>query len=118
MAYADYSYYLNTFKGGSVSADKFDYLAERASDFMDMITFDRLKSQDFSEYEDKIKKCCCALAENIFSYENSSADKNSETIGEYSVTYNHKSDSDNYRNMKSTAFRYLANTGLMYRGIE
>ena len=118
MAYADYDYYINIYKGGSVPADKFDYLAERASDFMDTITSDRLKSGNYPEYQDKIKKCCCALIENLAEYEDANSDKSSEKIGEYSVTYAHKSDSDKRKSMKSTVYKYLSGTGLLYRGAE
>lgn len=118
MAYADYDYYVNTYRGGIVTADKFDCFAERASDFMDTVTFDRLKNQDYSEYQDKIQKCCCALAENLNKYDTGNFDKTSETIGEYSVSFNHKSESDIKKSMHSIVSEYLGNTGLMYRGID
>lgn len=120
MAYADYNYYVNDFRGNSIPQDKFDYLAERSSDFMDAITFDRLKNSDYSEYKDKVKKCCCALTEVISDYEKTrnNSEKASETIGSYSVTYKSVSDADYKMNLKNTACQYLIHTGLMYRGID
>lgn len=120
MAYADYDFYVNIYKGGSIPADKFDYLAERASDFMDTITFNRLKNSDYLEFQNKIKKCCCALAEIVGDYEKSrnNSEIASETIGSYSVTYKSASAEVYHSSMQNTAKQYLIHTGLMYRGVE
>lgn len=120
MAYADYDFYVNIYKGGSVPADKFDYLAERASDFMDTITFNRLKNNDYPEFQGEIQKCCCALAEIVCNYEKSrnNSEIASETIGSYSVTYKSDSFEAHHSDMLDTAKRYLIHTGLMYRGVE
>lgn len=42
MAYADYEFYTTSFFGSVVPEADFPRLAERASDFVDEITFDRL----------------------------------------------------------------------------
>ena len=120
MAYADFDYYINIYNGGKVSEDKFDYLAERASDFIDKITFNRLKNGDYPEFQDKIKKCCCALAEIVGDYEKSrnNSEIASETIGSYSVSYKNISAENYQSSMQNTAKQYLIHTGLMYRGVE
>lgn len=120
MAYVTYAVYVNEFKGSIVSADNFDYFAERASDFLDLITFNRLKNKDYSEYMKVIQNCCCALAEIIYRYEQSGNSDGiaSETIGSYSVKYAEESEKKHSAKMISTARQYLAHTGLMYRGFD
>ena len=42
MAYADYEFYKTSFFGATVPESDFMRFSERASDFIDMMTFDRL----------------------------------------------------------------------------
>ena len=42
MAYTTFTFYENTYHGNVVPAEDFDRIADRASDFLDVITFDRL----------------------------------------------------------------------------
>ena len=42
MAYADYEFYTTSYFGSVVPETDFSRLAERASDFVDTMTFDRL----------------------------------------------------------------------------
>ncbi|HBN10972.1 MAG TPA: hypothetical protein DD392_03220 [Ruminococcus sp.] len=133
MAYADFGFYLDFYAGSVITDEKiFRSLAERASDFIDTVTFDRVKNEDCSKFQDKIKRCCCAVAEKIYRHEkpfqmleSGLGVKLSEKIGEYSVTnanpyeYIEKYSSEQLEKlMKKTALRYLGNTGLMYRGCD
>lgn len=135
MAYADFPYYRDFFKGTLIKDENaFRTLAERSSEFIDTVTFDRLSDEELlNQYKNKIQKCTCALSELLF--KKSSADRmlnaenmpeTSETIGAYSVSFANPydyiqevsmSDSDFRKSMKNTALRYLGNTGLMYRGV-
>lgn len=136
MAYADFPYYRDFFKGTLISDENaFRTLAERSSEFIDTVTFDRLVDEALlNRFKEKIQKCCCALSELFF--RRCSADKlldaenaieTSETIGAYSVSFANPydyvkeislSDSDFKKILRSTALQYLGNTGLMYRGVE
>ena len=136
MAYADFPYYRDFFKGTLISDENaFRTLAERSSEFIDTVTFDRLVDESLlNRFKEKIQKCCCALSELFF--RRCSADKlldaknaveTSETIGAYSVSFANPydyvkelslSDSDFRKILRSTALQYLGNTGLMYRGVE
>ena len=49
MAYADYKFYIESF-GNAVPEADFPRLAERASDFVDLMTSDRLV--------DGLRRCC------------------------------------------------------------
>ena len=134
MAYATYEEY-RTVYGGTLfaSEEKFQPCAERASDYMDSVTFGRLENKSaYGDVERLVIKCCCALAENLFYYDckmqpdaiASGGTKQSETIGKYSVTFRNPLDSlstisgstfEEYQHR--TAMQYLGRTGLMYRGV-
>lgn len=136
MSYADFKYYQDDFKGTLIKEeDAFRTIAERSSEFIDTVTFDRLADEElFNRYKIKIQKCCCALSELFF--RRCSADKlldaenaveTSETIGAYSVHFANPydyvkeislSDSDFRKILRSTALQYLGNTSLMFRGVE
>lgn len=137
MAYADFPYYQDFFKGSLIQEDyTFRTLAERASEFIDTVTFDRLSDEELlNRFNDKIQKCTCALAEQIFKRSISfssgipSAEdmpKTSESIGAYSVGFANPfdyvqeismADTDFQKSLKRTAMYYLGNTGLMFRGV-
>ena len=65
MAYADYEFYTKSFFGNVVPESDFLRLAERASDFLDTLTFDRLTGglPTPEKYQKRIKKAVCAVAE-------------------------------------------------------
>ena len=134
MAYATYEEYRTVYAGTLFSDYKqFQPFAERASDYMDSVTFGRLENKTaYTENERLVKKCCCALSENLFYYDCkmqpdaivSGGAKQSETIGKYSVTFRNPLDSlstisgstfEEYQ--YRTAMQYLGHTGLMYRGV-
>lgn len=70
MAYADYKFYTESF-GNVVPETDFPRLAERASDFVDAMTFDRLvDGLPTNEHSQKrIKKAVCSLAELMYQLE-------------------------------------------------
>lgn len=137
MAYATFEDYRMIYGGVLFTADtQMLPFAERASDYMDAVTFGRLQEPDcflfFGNTERLVIKCCCALAENIYYYDCkmqpdaavSGGAKQSETIGKYSVTFRNPLDSlselsggmfEEYQHR--TAMQYLGHTGLMYRGV-
>ena len=134
MSYADFKYYQDDFKGTLIKEeDVFRTIAERSSEFIDTVTFDRLADEELlNRYKIKIQKCCCALSELFFRrcfadklLDDENAVETSETIGSYSVHFANPydyvkelslSDSDFRKILRSTALQYLGNTGLMYRG--
>lgn len=68
MAYADYEFYQTSFFGNVVPESDFMRLAERASDFIDRLTFDRLADGLPSDdrQQKRIKKAVCAVAEMLY----------------------------------------------------
>lgn len=72
MAYADYEFYKIKYYGNVISdSQSFDKQAERASDFLDIITFDRLVDglPDNERAQTKIKKAVCALTDKLYGLE-------------------------------------------------
>lgn len=92
MAYADYDFYKNTYKG-KLSGEDFEILSERATDLIDGYTdYFIVKHGGIAslpeELAQRVKKCCCALSEAVSSVKNgASGAMTSEKVGDYSVTY-------------------------------
>lgn len=139
LTYVDFSFYLDFFKGLLITDEvTFRTFSERASEFIDTVTFDRL--HDNKKILDtcllKVQKCVCALTEQFFRRnmafsggvpDSENMPKTSESIGAYSVSmanpYDYvqeisMTDADFQKSLKSTVLRYLGNTGLLYRGVE
>ena len=71
MAYADYEFYTTSYFGSAVPETDFPRLAERASDFVDTMTFDRLVDglPTNERSQKRIKKAVCSLAELMYQIE-------------------------------------------------
>lgn len=70
MAYADYKFYTESF-GNVVPEADFPLLAERASEFIDLMTSDRLVDglPTNERSQKRIKKAVCSLAEKMYQIE-------------------------------------------------
>ena len=71
MAYADYEFYTTSYFGSVVPETDFPQLVERASDFVDTMTFDRLVDglPTNERAQKRIKKAVCSLAELMYQIE-------------------------------------------------
>ena len=71
MAYADYEFYTTSCFGSVVPETDFPRLAERASDFVDTMTFGRLVDglPTDERSQKRIKKAVCSLAELMYQIE-------------------------------------------------
>lgn len=135
--YTDFSFYQDAFKGILITDEAmFRTFSERASEFLDTATFDRLADEELlNRHKIKIQKCVCALAEMFFKrnialngvLNHDNMPETSESIGAYSVSRANPldyvqevsiTDSDFQKSLKSTVLRYLGNTRLLYRGVE
>ena len=136
MPYADHTYYTQSYRGQRIKEEEiFLMYAERASEYIDMVTFDRLSGGVPEEFSEKVRKCCCAIAEALADYVDYSGStptgsgksgKASETIGKYSVSYTtaahtisgllYGTSAGLQDYLWSICIRYLGSTGLMYRG--
>lgn len=135
MLYADYAYYSGTYMG-TVSEEDFPRLAVRAGSYLDYITTG--KAAAHAEL-DAVKLACCALVDvyrdietakaaavkSLSALEENGAELQSQTVGSWSKTYRSGTESANAalstaaeaeKLLYPTAMRYLAPTGLLYRG--
>lgn len=71
MAYTDFEFYATTYHGNVVPEADFPRIADRASDFLDVITFDRLIDglPDNDRSKTKVQKAVCAVAEKLYELE-------------------------------------------------
>lgn len=114
--YADCAYYTDTYKGAVIDAASFLRYSMKATQEIKLQTFNRVSIDNIPE---EVKMCCCELAEALFK-----ADKEdtkgiaSEKVGEHSATYT-SPEAKEKQLSKSTAsiiYKWLAMTGLLYRG--
>ena len=86
MAYADYEFYTTSYFGSAVPESDFPRLAERASDFVDAMTFDRLVDglPTNERSQKRVKKAVCSLAELMYQIE--LAEKNAINQASANVT--------------------------------
>lgn len=86
MAYADYDFYKNSYYGSVVPDSDFPRLAERASDFIDLMTSDKLVDglPSNERHKKRIKKAVCSLAELMYQIE--LAEKNAINQASANVT--------------------------------
>lgn len=71
MAYSTFTFYEQTYHGNVVPAEDFDRIADRASDFLDVITFDRLADGLPSDERaaTKVQKAVCAVCDKLYQLE-------------------------------------------------
>ena len=88
MAYADYDFYTTSYFGSVVPEADFPRLAERASDFVDTMTFDRLVDglPTNERSQKRIKKAVCSLAELMYQIELAEKNATNVAVSETSTT--------------------------------
>ena len=71
MAYADYEFYEKNYFGNVVPETDFARFSERASDWLDMVTYDCLATGLPSDEraQKRIKKVICVLSETLYQIE-------------------------------------------------
>lgn len=71
MAYTDFEFYATKYHGNVVPEADFPRIADRASDFLDVITFDRLVDGLPSDERaaTKVQKAVCAVSDKLYELE-------------------------------------------------
>lgn len=71
MAYADFEFYTDSYYGDKITAPDFPRLAERATEYLDALTFERLVDglPTDERAQTKVKKAVCAAAEMLYDIE-------------------------------------------------
>lgn len=124
----DYNFYTKTYEGSSIPGSSFNNFALKASTYVNKNTFNRITEEKVDNF---VKYCICEVAELLYSQEKK---KNtimenkivsSETVGPHSKTYVNNSsyidkdiliESELETKIHKICYRYLATTGLLYRG--
>ena len=71
MAYADYTFYTERYFGSVVPDSDFPRVAQKASDWLDVLTFDRLADglPSNERHQERIKRAVCTVAELLYQIE-------------------------------------------------
>lgn len=126
MAYADFDYYKSVYKGGAVPEAAFECVAERASEYLDVFTGGMAATAESGAAE-AVKKCCCAVAEELYASRLRAADGlpdggalKAETVGSWHREFELSADAVKTEEEKlyNAAKLYLSRWGLLYRGVR
>lgn len=126
MAYADYTFYTDVYKG-DMSAEEFERWAAKADLQIDRLTTGRAASAPES-MERALSLCCCAVADQLRTWhDQDSRTQNglvaSETVDGYSVSYRTNGSEDDgtvsrRRELRNVCVDYLTwPINLMYTGV-
>lgn len=122
MNYADESFYQNEYLLGRkpVISAGFSFYFRQASQLIDQYTFGRLKG--LGKIPEVVQMCCCELAEAEYRREKQQKDsggKISEKNGTYSVSFGSTQElaAAAGKEQYYIIMKWLAETGLCYRGI-
>ncbi len=114
--YATYEDYRTIYGGTALSATEFPRLALLAGAYLDQITFGRAARASGEPVRQALALACCAVAE-LQKQADSGGELTGETTTGYSYTRSGTGQPLSVR-MRQTAERFLAGTGLLYRGGE
>lgn len=120
MAYADYTYYSDSFGGLLIPSSEFCVFAAKAERLVRFVTQHRI-----TEVTDEVKNAVCAAAEAAYEIRSSVANipqgiKSENTDG-YSVTYKDYNTDELAEREKRAMYKAikqeLSGTGLLYQGV-
>lgn len=119
MAYVEYEYYKDTFKG-NLDENAATKLLEEASDQVDRLTYGRIRRKGFknlTEYQQEmIKKAVCHQAEFINNYgEYLSSPLSGFSIGDVSLSFGKENQGPGGVIADKKTLDYLSQTGLTVR---
>lgn len=119
--YADEKFYHEMYlcEKNAVLTSSYEYFFREASLIIDHYTFGNIDPENIPQ---TVKMCCCELAENLFSESKMMSENSgiqSESVGGWSRNYISKSEilTSSKAEQKQIIFKWLANTGLLYRGV-
>jgi len=119
-AYADYAYYTDEYGGTVLTEEKFGSAVIWSTALIDQMTFGRVRS--LSEIPSCVSDAACSAAEKYATFRDAKARGfASESNDGYSVSYAGTGDGAMDSMMSSVRQEikvYLANTGLLYRGVR
>lgn len=134
MGYTTYEFYQNEYYGDSIEESLFPKWESRATDRLDELTYGNITEDVLEEYNEKIQKAVCALADLLYKIDfktNHANDTNcgnvkSMSSGGQSISFgSNETLVDKVLNDKvaqnrlcyDTVCEYLSGTGLLYAGV-
>lgn len=120
MGYVDYTFYQEEYYGAAVKEADFPHFEQKASAYVDDITFFRIRDHPERLGRD-VKMAVCALMDELYRQEDvlnhgRASSFNNDGYSE-NLSYGRDSRSDT-RRLRDIATQYLGNTGLLYRGVS
>ncbi len=119
MSYADYDFYINNYGGNLIPSENFDFWARKSTQYIRTNTFGNIdETQSIIE---SVKMCCCEIADQLYSQDKRKNRQGitSEKVGEHSISYESAEAINKAEKeiLKQILIVWLANTGLLYRGL-
>ncbi|NFS12786.1 hypothetical protein FDE77_16355 [Clostridium botulinum] len=115
--YVDYNFYKESYGGTSVPQGSFLRFSVKASAYIDKITFGRVKRLENIPTE--VKFAICSTMDCMKKIEDDGGVISSESEGNHSVSYvDGISTMSEEKKLYETAILFLADTGLLYRGVD
>lgn len=115
MNYADYEFYKTEYGGSAISEEAFSVLAAKSSAYIDRVTMGR--AADHAD-NDRLKCCCCDLAETLYSSEDTGGMvKQSESVGSWSYTLNSAASDKTVEDFMYSKCRTWLPGEWLYRGV-
>ena len=115
MLTVDYSFYEEDYHGDHIRPEAWFALSRDASAWLDAVTFGRVQDDLDEQTLHACRMAVCAAAE-VFSQEQEGGTLTGETVGKWSRSYAADTRSRG-RKLYDAASAWLANTGLLYRGV-
>ena len=125
--FVDYAFYTDSYHGTALSSTEFPAFAVKACAEVNLVTFDRadevIATGTDTILMEKIRMAACAAAEQFKIFESvahASGVIASETVGSHSISYATSGGAGNSvgARINASIYRWLANTGLMFGGVE
>lgn len=125
----DYEYYSKIYEGSSIPEPSFSRYAIMASSYVNKNTYNRINENNIDNF---IKYCTCEIAELLYSQDKKKSKIEeeqivaSETVGSHSKSYVNVAniiekdlltEEELTNKIYKICYRYMATSGLMYRGI-
>lgn len=116
--YADRDFYISNYRGDLIPSENHEKFNFQASVYIDYITSQRVKKLEIIPNE--VKNATCAVMDLMYRMTDGTGieplqQKTSERVGDYQVSYA-TSNKELQTLYYKAAKRYLAYTGLLYRG--
>lgn len=124
MSYVTYDYYNSVFSGESIDKTDFPNLLNRAAEIVEEMCMYRVSEDNLEQYsadvQNRVKKAICAQIEYLDANSGGDLDMGNDFqstgLGKFNYTKASSSDGTYQSIYSPRALRYLAPTGLLYRG--